>query len=197
MVTGILPPGNQPVYASASALRSCPHLFDSAQDSRAEPVPQTALATCRSAVGLRNAHWPDMLAFDDAGQLVRITAPTLILGGEQDGLFAGVDGQQRLAAAIPGAQLTVYPEPATRPTGSARSASAPTSKGSWAFVAPSTTFVPVAETHMSHGFRSEFFLTRSATPIHTRHARSAHGHRPRSRRQVRARVDGRNYGSSR
>jgi non-heme chloroperoxidase len=51
-----------------------------------------------------------VLAFDDAGQLERITAPTLILWGEQDALFAGVDGQQRLAAAIPGAQLTVYPE---------------------------------------------------------------------------------------
>jgi pimeloyl-ACP methyl ester carboxylesterase len=51
-----------------------------------------------------------MLAYDDADQLERITAPTLILWGEQDGLFAGVDGQQRLAAAIPGAQLTVYPE---------------------------------------------------------------------------------------
>src|SRR5215203_1241432 len=53
MVTGILPPGNQPVYASASAMRSCPHLFDSAQDSGAKPFPQTALATCRLAVGLR------------------------------------------------------------------------------------------------------------------------------------------------
>lgn len=51
-----------------------------------------------------------LLAFDDAGQLERITAPTLILWGEQDALFAGVDGQQRLAAAIPGAQLTVCPE---------------------------------------------------------------------------------------
>jgi non-heme chloroperoxidase len=51
-----------------------------------------------------------LLAFDDAGQLERITAPTLILWGDRDALFAGVDGQQRLAAAIPGAQLTVYPE---------------------------------------------------------------------------------------
>jgi hypothetical protein len=48
-----LPPGNRLVYASASA-RSCPHLFDSAQDSGAKAVPQTALATCRSAVVLRH-----------------------------------------------------------------------------------------------------------------------------------------------
>jgi pimeloyl-ACP methyl ester carboxylesterase len=47
-----------------------------------------------------------LLAFDNAGQLEWITAPTLILWGEQDALFAGVDGQQRLAAAIPGAQNT-------------------------------------------------------------------------------------------
>ena len=38
MVTGILPPANQPVYASASAMRSCPQLFDSAQDSGANAV---------------------------------------------------------------------------------------------------------------------------------------------------------------
>jgi pimeloyl-ACP methyl ester carboxylesterase len=54
--------------------------------------------------------WHEALAVDDAGQLERITAPTLILWGDRDALFAGEDGQQRLAAAIPGAQLTVYRE---------------------------------------------------------------------------------------
>jgi non-heme chloroperoxidase len=51
-----------------------------------------------------------LLAFDDAAQLERVTAPTLILWGDRDALFPGEEGQRRLAAAIPGAQLTVYPE---------------------------------------------------------------------------------------
>jgi non-heme chloroperoxidase len=51
-----------------------------------------------------------ILAFDDAGQLGRISAPTLILWGDRDALFAGQAGQERLAAAIPDARLTVLPE---------------------------------------------------------------------------------------
>ncbi len=49
-----------------------------------------------------------LLACDDAGELGRIAAPTLLLWGEQDALFPGEAGQSALAAAIPGARLTVY-----------------------------------------------------------------------------------------
>jgi len=37
-----------------------------------------------------------LLAFADADQLERITAPTLILWGDRDTLFPGEEGQQRL-----------------------------------------------------------------------------------------------------
>ena len=46
-------------------------------------------------------------AFDDAADLGRIAAPTLILWGERDAYFPGEE-QKRLAGAIPGARLTVY-----------------------------------------------------------------------------------------
>ena len=51
-----------------------------------------------------------LLAFDDAGRLEQIAAPTLLLWGDRDALFSGGEGQERLAAAIPGARLTVYAE---------------------------------------------------------------------------------------
>ena len=50
-----------------------------------------------------------LLAADDAAHLGRIAAPTLILWGERDALFSREE-QAPLAAAIPGARLTVYPE---------------------------------------------------------------------------------------
>ena len=50
-----------------------------------------------------------LLGFDDAAELGRIVAPTLLLWGERDGLFARKE-QERLAAAIPGARLRVVPE---------------------------------------------------------------------------------------
>ena len=79
------------------------------------PVPEQFFAgivseSLKAPARVWQSAFDGLLAFDDAGQLERITAPTLILWGEQDALFAGVDGQQRLAAAIPGAQLTVYSE---------------------------------------------------------------------------------------
>jgi non-heme chloroperoxidase len=49
-----------------------------------------------------------LLASDDAADLGQIAAPTLLLWGEHDALFAGQQGQERLAAAMPGARLTVY-----------------------------------------------------------------------------------------
>ena len=51
-----------------------------------------------------------LLASDDAAGLGRIAAPTLLLWGVHDALFAGEEGQDRLAAAIPGAELIVYPD---------------------------------------------------------------------------------------
>jgi pimeloyl-ACP methyl ester carboxylesterase len=48
-----------------------------------------------------------ILAYDDEGQIARITAPTLLIWGERDALFPGED-QERLAAVVPGAMLTVY-----------------------------------------------------------------------------------------
>jgi non-heme chloroperoxidase len=50
-----------------------------------------------------------MMAFDDTAEQANITAPTLILWGEHDALFSRRD-QTDLLAAIPGAQLVVYPD---------------------------------------------------------------------------------------
>jgi pimeloyl-ACP methyl ester carboxylesterase len=56
--------------------------------------------------------WRDTLAnlldFDDATELRRIEAPTLLVWGERDGLFSSHAEQRRLEAAIPNARLTVY-----------------------------------------------------------------------------------------
>ena len=51
-----------------------------------------------------------LLTFDDAAELGRIAAPTLLLWGERDAVFPLREEQERLADAIPGARLTVYPE---------------------------------------------------------------------------------------
>ena len=48
-----------------------------------------------------------LLAYDDRHELTRISAPTLLIWGERDALFPRQD-QYALAAAIPGARLTVY-----------------------------------------------------------------------------------------
>jgi pimeloyl-ACP methyl ester carboxylesterase len=50
-----------------------------------------------------------ILAFDDVDRLAEIRARTLLLWGERDGLFSREE-QDRLAATIPGARLTIYPE---------------------------------------------------------------------------------------
>ena len=53
--------------------------------------------------------WDGLLAADDADRLGRIAAPTLLIWGDRDALFPREE-QERLAAAIPGARLLVYPE---------------------------------------------------------------------------------------
>jgi non-heme chloroperoxidase len=50
-----------------------------------------------------------VLTVDYAARLDGIGGPTLILWGEQDALFPREE-QERLAAAIPGATLKMYPE---------------------------------------------------------------------------------------
>jgi non-heme chloroperoxidase len=55
-------------------------------------------------------YWEGVVfAPDHAARLGEIKAPTLILWGEQDVVFSRED-QERLAAAIPGATLRVYPD---------------------------------------------------------------------------------------
>lgn len=50
-----------------------------------------------------------VVAYDDEGQLARITAPTLLMWGERDALFSRED-QDRLVTAIRGAKLRLYQE---------------------------------------------------------------------------------------
>jgi pimeloyl-ACP methyl ester carboxylesterase len=81
------------------------------------PVPQEFLETAISESLKLPAHvWRDYLEQavlsidrDYVVELREIRAPTLILWGEQDPLFPREE-QERLAAAIPGATLKVYPE---------------------------------------------------------------------------------------
>ena len=49
------------------------------------------------------------LTHDASERLAEIQAPTLIIGGEQDHAL-GAEASQEIAAAIPGAQLKMYPE---------------------------------------------------------------------------------------
>ena len=56
-----------------------------------------------------------LLAFDDAAELRRIAAPTLIVWGDQDALFSSREGQQRLMSAIPDARLVVYADTGRSP----------------------------------------------------------------------------------
>jgi len=49
------------------------------------------------------------LTHDASARLVKIDAPTLVIGGEQDHAL-GADGSYELAASIPGAQLRMYSE---------------------------------------------------------------------------------------
>jgi pimeloyl-ACP methyl ester carboxylesterase len=51
----------------------------------------------------------ELLAYDDAGKLSRIRAPTLLMWGEHDALFPR-DDQDRLVTAIQGAKLWIYQE---------------------------------------------------------------------------------------
>jgi non-heme chloroperoxidase len=50
-----------------------------------------------------------LVAFDDAADLGRISAPTLLIWGDHDAVVS-LEDQQRLRDAIPAARLKVYPE---------------------------------------------------------------------------------------
>jgi non-heme chloroperoxidase len=79
------------------------------------PVPEEFLETVVSeSLKLPARVWRDywegvVLTVDYAARLDGIDVPTLILWGEQDALFPREE-QERLAAAIPGATLKMYPE---------------------------------------------------------------------------------------
>jgi non-heme chloroperoxidase len=81
------------------------------------PVPEEFLATVVSeSLKLPASVWREyveeaVLSIDQdyVIELGEINVPTLILWGEQDALFPREE-QERLAAAIPGATLKVYPE---------------------------------------------------------------------------------------
>jgi non-heme chloroperoxidase len=79
------------------------------------PVPEEFLAGAVSeSLKVPARVWRDyyegvVLTVDDTGRLGEISAPTLILWGEQDALLPRKEQEQR-AAAIPDAILRVYPE---------------------------------------------------------------------------------------
>ncbi|HVH26779.1 MAG TPA: alpha/beta hydrolase [Vicinamibacterales bacterium] len=56
---------------------------------------------------LWRAIFDEIVAYDDAAEVERINAPTLLIWGEHDALFPRAD-QDRLVAAIRGARLKVY-----------------------------------------------------------------------------------------
>ncbi len=78
------------------------------------PLPQAFLETAvDESLKLPAQVWKDVLdgliATDNAARLDEIAAPTLIIWGDQDGIFPRTD-QDALAAAIPGSTLSIYRE---------------------------------------------------------------------------------------
>lgn len=106
------------VQASVSALSDpIPPAFvqEFQASTLAVPVPARFFAGLISESLKASAHvwrgaFDSLLAFDDAADLKYVTAPTLVVWGKHDGLFAGCDEQRRLLAALPNARLVVYPD---------------------------------------------------------------------------------------
>jgi pimeloyl-ACP methyl ester carboxylesterase len=78
------------------------------------PLPETFFQTmlaesCKLPARLWRDVLDGVLSYDDAGQLARISAPTLLIWGDRDALFS-MDEQDRLLAGLPHATLKVYPE---------------------------------------------------------------------------------------
>src|SRR4030095_7255459 len=83
------------------------------QSTLAQPVPQALLDTVvQESLKVPARVWKAALAAlldtDFSGELGKITAPTLIVWGDQDAFFLRRE-QEALAAAITGAQLMIYP----------------------------------------------------------------------------------------
>ena len=79
-----------------------------------QPVPRDFLETAvGESLKLPAQVWKDVLdgliATENAARLAEITAPTLIIWGDRDGIFPRAD-QDALDAAIPNSTLSVYPE---------------------------------------------------------------------------------------
>ena len=78
------------------------------------PLPQEFLETAvDESIKLPAQVWKDVLdgliATDNAARLGEIAVPTLIIWGDQDGIFPRAE-QDALAAAIPNATLSIYTE---------------------------------------------------------------------------------------
>ncbi|MDD7942848.1 alpha/beta hydrolase [Actinomycetospora lutea] len=79
-----------------------------------QPVPEDFFDTLvdesrKAPARVWRAALAGLVEVDDAAELERITAHTLVLGGEQDALFT-VAEQIAVAAAIPRSRLTLYPD---------------------------------------------------------------------------------------
>jgi non-heme chloroperoxidase len=123
VLIGAQTPANEAVTGLVEEVRALedpvpPEFVKEFQESTIyQPVPQEFLDTVVSeSLKLPTRVWRDYLEqavlsidYDYVLELREIKAPTLILWGEQDPLFPREE-QERLAAAIPGASLRVYPE---------------------------------------------------------------------------------------
>jgi pimeloyl-ACP methyl ester carboxylesterase len=123
VLVGAQTPANEGVMGLVEEVRALedpvpPEFVRGFQESTIyQPVPQEFLDTMVSeSLKLPARVWRDYLEqavlsidYDYVLELREIEAPTLILWGEQDPLFPHEE-QERLAAAIPGASLKVYPE---------------------------------------------------------------------------------------
>ena len=84
-------------------------LADTSSDKLAPGVlDQLVAETLKVPARVWKEMFAGLLAYDDLNELGRITAPTLLIWGDGDGLV-GRDRQDMLAARIPGAELLVYP----------------------------------------------------------------------------------------
>lgn len=84
-----------------------------AASTLAQPVPQTFLETMvqenlKVPAFVWRATFEGLLEDDSAGEPHRITAPTLIVWGDQDAILPRSD-QERLVAALVGSRFVVYP----------------------------------------------------------------------------------------
>jgi pimeloyl-ACP methyl ester carboxylesterase len=123
VLVGAQTPANEGVMGLVEEVRALedpvpPEFVRGFQESTIyQPVPQEFLDTMVSeSLKLPARVWRDYLEqavlsidYDYVLELREIEVPTLILWGEQDPLFPHEE-QERLAAAIPGASLKVYPE---------------------------------------------------------------------------------------